>query len=70
MHNIVRFFLKCLVGFKSGKSLKDLLVMAKVLVDKETDGKSCGCQGKRGEVCSFLDEKTLLLTKRVVIHIR
>ena len=44
-----------IVGFKRGKSLKDLLVRAKVPVEKETDGKSCGCQGKRCEVCTFLE---------------
>ena len=58
-----------IVGFKRGKSLKVLLVRAKVPVEKETDGKSCGCQGKRCEVCTFLEEKTLSLTKRVAIHI-
>ena len=42
-----------IVGFKRGESLKDLLVRAKVPVEKETDGKSCGCQGKRGELCTF-----------------
>ena len=59
-----------IVGFKRGKSLEDLLVRAKVPVEKETHGKYCGCQGKRCEVGTFLEEKTLLLTKRVVIHIR
>ena len=39
-----------ILGFKWGKSLKDLLVMAKVPVGNETDRKSCGCQGKRCEV--------------------
>ena len=47
-----------IVGFKRGKSLKDLLVRAKVPVEKETDGKSCGCQGKRCEVSTFLEEKS------------
>ena len=46
-----------IVGFKRGKSLKDLLVRAKVPVEKETDGKSCGCQGKRCKVCTFLEER-------------
>ena len=59
-----------IVSFKREKSLKDLLVKAKVPVEKETDGKSCGCQGKRCEVYTFLDEKTLLLTNKVVIHVR
>ena len=36
-----------IVGFKRGKSLKDLLVRAKTPVEKETDGKSCGCQGMK-----------------------
>ena len=52
-----------IVGFKRGKSLKDLLVRAKVPVEKETDGKSCGCQGKRCEVCTFLEEKTTFTNK-------
>ena len=59
-----------IVGFKMGKRLKDLLVRAKVPVEKETDEKSCGCQGKRCEVCTFLQKRALLLTKRVAIHIR
>ena len=59
-----------IVSFKRGKSLKYLLVRAKVLAEKETDGKFCGCQGKHCEVCTFQKKKTLLLTKRVVIHIR
>ena len=59
-----------IVGFKRGKSLKDLLVRAKVPLEKETDRKSCGCQGKRYEVRTFLEEQNTLLTKRAVIHIR
>ena len=47
-----------MVGFKRRKSLKDLLVRTKVLVEKETDGKFCGYQGKCCEVCTFLEEKT------------
>ena len=46
-----------IVGFKRGESLKDLLVRAKVLVEKETDGKSCGCLRKHCKVCNFLEEK-------------
>ena len=52
-----------IVGFKRGKSLKDLLVRAKVPVEKETHGKSCGCQGKRCEVCTFLEEKNSFTNK-------
>ena len=59
-----------IVSFKKGKSLKYLLVRAKVPVEKETEGKFCGCQGKNCEVCTFQKKKTRLLTKRVVIHIR
>ena len=59
-----------IVSFKRRKSLKYLLVRAKISVEKETDGKFCGCQGKHWEVCTFQKKKTLLLTKRVVIHIR
>ena len=36
-----------IVDFKRRKSLEDLLVRAKAPMEKETDGKSCGCQGKR-----------------------
>ena len=53
-----------IVGFKRGKSLKDLLVRAKVPVEKETDGKSYGCQGKRCEVCIFLEEKSTFTNKK------
>ena len=44
-----------MVGFKRGKSLKDLFVRAKVPEEKETDGKSCGCQRKLCKVCTFLE---------------
>ena len=52
-----------IVGFKRGKSLEDLFVMAKVPVEKETDGKSCGFQGKRCEVCTFLEAKSAFANK-------
>ena len=52
-----------IVGFKRGKSLKDLLVRAKVSVEKETDGKSCGCQEKHCELCNFLEEKNTFINK-------
>ena len=52
-----------IIGFKRGKSLKDLLVRAKVLVEKETDEKSCGCQGKCCKVCTFLEEKNTFTNK-------
>ena len=42
-----------IVGFKRGKSLKDLLVMAKVPVEKETDGKSCGCHENTAKFALF-----------------
>ena len=42
-----------IVVFKRGKSLKDLLVREKVPVEKEADGKSCGCQEKHCEGCTF-----------------
>ena len=32
-------------------------------MEKETDGKSCGCQGKRCEVCTFLEEKSTFTNK-------
>ena len=64
MHNIVRCFLKHLLLVLRGGSLKDFLVRAKVPVEKEeTDGKSCGCQGKRCEVCTFLEEKYTFTNK-------
>ena len=59
-----------IVGFKTAKNLKDLLFGAKVPVEKEADGKSCDCQGKRCELCTFLEEKTPLRTKKVVIRIK
>ena len=46
-----------IVGFRRGKSFKDLL--AKVLVEKESDGKSCCCQGKSCKVCTFLEENNI-----------
>ena len=52
-----------IVSFKRGKSVKDLLVRAKVPVEKETNGKSCGCQGKRCEVCTFSEEKNAFTNK-------
>ena len=56
--------MKCLLSvLRGGGSLKDLLVRAKVPVEKETDRKSCGCQGKRCEVCTFLEEKNTFTNK-------
>ena len=52
-----------IVGFTRRKNLKDLLVRAKVPVEKETDGESCGCQGKRCERCTFFEEKTTFTNK-------
>ena len=51
------------VSFKRAKSLKDLLVRAKVPMEKEKYGKSCGCQRKRCEVCTFLEEKNTFTNK-------
>ena len=52
-------------GFKvfSIVGLSGLLFRAKNPVKKETDGKSCGCQGKRCEVCIFLEEKNTFTNK-------
>ena len=50
-------------GFKWGRSLRDLLVRAKVPGEKEADGRSCGCQEKRSEVWTFLEEKNTLANK-------
>ena len=52
-----------IVVFKRGKSLKDLLVRAKAPVEKETDGKSCGCQGERCKVYTFLEKKNTFTNK-------
>ena len=52
-----------IVSFKGRKSLKDLLVRAKVPVEKETYGKSCGYQGKHYQVCTFLEEKNTFTNK-------
>ena len=52
-----------IVGYKRGKSCKDLLVRAKVLVEKETDGKSCGCQRKCCKVFTLLEEKNTFTNK-------
>ena len=52
-----------ILGFKRGESLKHILVRANVPVEKETDGKSCGCHGKRCEVCAFLEEKNTFTNK-------
>ena len=46
-----------IVSFKRGKSLKSLLVRAKVPMEKETDGKFGGCQGKYCKVCTFQKKK-------------
>ena len=32
-------------------------------MEKETDGKSCDCQGKRCEVCTFLEKKNTFTNK-------
>ena len=52
-----------IVSFKRGESLKDLLVGAKVPVEKETYGKSRACQGKRCKVCTFSEEKNTFTNK-------
>ena len=52
-----------IVGSKRGKSLKDLLVRAKVPMEKETDRESCRCRGKRCEVCTFLEENNAFTNK-------
>ena len=41
-----------------------MLVGAKIPAEKEADGKSCGCQGKLCEVCTFLEKKKALLLMR------
>ena len=52
-----------IVSLKRRKSLKDLLVWAKVPVEKETYEKSCSYQGKRYQVCTFLEEKNTFTNK-------
>ena len=59
-----------IVGFNRGKSLKDLLVRVKVPVEKERDGKSCGCLGKRCEVWTFSVEKKTITNKEGSDNIR
>ena len=59
-----------IVSFKRGKSLKDLLVRAKVPVEKETDGNLVVVGENAAKFALFRKKKTLSLTKRVVIHIR
>ena len=44
------------VGFKKGKSLKDILVRAKVPQIDQGKGECKGCGGKRCGVCSSLNE--------------
>ena len=58
MHNIARFFLKCLLLVLRGiKVLKICWLGQKFLwKKKETDEKS-GCQGKHREVCTFFDRE-------------
>ena len=43
-----------IVGFRNSKSLKDMLVRAKVPPLKQTEGSCKGCSGKRCGVCSFI----------------
>ena len=57
------FFLKCLLSVLRRGSLKDLLVRAKVPVEKKNRGKSCGCQGKCCKVCTFSEEKKTFTNK-------
>jgi len=45
-----------IVGFKRGKSLKDILVRARLPKVDKGEGKSSGCGGKRCGVCSYLKE--------------
>ena len=40
------------------------MVSVKVPVEKQTDGKSCGCQGKNCEVGVFLEQKNALTNKK------
>ena len=43
--------------------LKDLLVRSKYPVEKQTDGRSCGCHGKCCEVCAFPEGKSTFTNK-------
>lgn len=43
-----------IVGFRRGKSLKDMLVRAKVPLKENIQGKSESCSGKRCGVCPFV----------------
>ena len=48
-----------LVGFKKGKSLKDILVRAKVRKEVLEKGFSKGCGGKRCQVCKYVSMNDL-----------
>ena len=45
-----------IVGFKNGKSLKNILVRAKVPQNKEVEGGCQGCGSKRCGVCQFINK--------------
>ena len=52
-----------IVGFKRGKSLKDLLVRAKVPPVCNLKGGSSKCLGKRCGVCTFVENTTEFTSK-------
>ena len=52
-----------LVGFKKGKSLKDILFMAKVRKEAQEKGFSKGCGGKCCQVCKYVKDSELFESK-------
>ena len=50
------------VGFTRGKVLQ-ICWLGQKSQWKETDGKSCGCQGKRCDVCTFSEVKNTFTSK-------
>ena len=63
MHNIVRFFLKCLLSVLTGEKALKICWLGQRFQWKKEHGKSCGCQEKRCEVCTFLEEKSTFTNK-------
>ena len=65
MHNSIRFFLKCLLSALTGGKVLKICWLGQNFQwkEKETDRKSCGCQGKHCEVCTFLEEKITFTNK-------
>ena len=63
MHNIVRFFLKCLLSVLTGEKALKICWLGQRFQWKKEHGKSCGCLEKRCGVCIFLEEKSTFTNK-------